>query len=231
MKTKGKTGLQMLKDIGMQMAKKHRALKPSGNMYFGAGTSPARLQALPAWTGSNYASSEPGIGQGGTQNIKGARKGKKKSTKHRAMKPMGNNFMMAPSMRGGGVQSPDLGGTGPQEIAKTGLGQGGGFQGDWPYNKFARKTKRATKKLPHLKPKGKQGKAQVARLGRTFKTGGFNKIAASAGKKYGSTTAGKRVAGAIFNKMAHSRGHAARKSKTYSHKGHIHRSRKAMSAC
>lgn len=29
----------------------------------------------------------------------------------------------------------------------------------------------------------------------------FSKIAASAGKKYGSSTAGKRVAGAILNKL------------------------------
>lgn len=62
------------------------------------------------------------------------------------------------------------------------------------------------KKVAHLKPKGAAGKAQVKRLGRNYKTGGFNKIAASAGKKYGSAAAGKRVAGAIFNKMAKGRG-------------------------
>lgn len=50
-------------------------------------------------------------------------------------------------------------------------------------------------------PKTKQGKAQVAKLGRTKKTGGFAKIAASASKKYGSKAAGKRVAGSIFQKM------------------------------
>ncbi len=31
----------------------------------------------------------------------------------------------------------------------------------------------------------------------------FSKIAASAGKKYGSVAAGKRVAGAILNKLRH----------------------------
>ncbi len=63
-------------------------------------------------------------------------------------------------------------------------------------------------KAKHMKPKGKKGKAQVAKLGRTYKTGGFSKIAAKAGKKYGSAEAGKRVAGAIFNKMIASRKHA-----------------------
>ncbi len=57
-------------------------------------------------------------------------------------------------------------------------------------------------KKPHLKPKGAAGKAQVARLGRSYKTGGFKKIEAKAAKRYHSTAAGKKVAGAIFNKMA-----------------------------
>lgn len=52
-----------------------------------------------------------------------------------------------------------------------------------------------------MKPKGKQGKAQVAKLGRTFKTGGFNKITSSAAKKYGSKKIGQKVAGAVFQKM------------------------------
>lgn len=52
-----------------------------------------------------------------------------------------------------------------------------------------------------MKPKGAAGRAQVKKLGRTYKTGGFSKIAASAGKKYGSKAAGKRVAGAIFQAM------------------------------
>lgn len=56
------------------------------------------------------------------------------------------------------------------------------------------------------KPKGKKGMAQVKKLGRNYKTGGFNKIAASAGKKYGSSVAGKKVAGAIFQKMVKKRG-------------------------
>jgi hypothetical protein len=50
-------------------------------------------------------------------------------------------------------------------------------------------------------PKTKQGKAAVARLGRTKKTGGFAKIAKVAGAKYGSKAAGKKVAGAIYQKM------------------------------
>jgi hypothetical protein len=53
-----------------------------------------------------------------------------------------------------------------------------------------------------LKPQGARGMAQVRRLGRTYKTGGFNMIAQAAAKNYGSAAAGKRVAGAIFNKMA-----------------------------
>lgn len=57
-------------------------------------------------------------------------------------------------------------------------------------------------------PKTKRGKAMVKRLGRTKKTGGFAKIAAKATKEYGSAESGKKVAGAIFQKMArkHARG-------------------------
>lgn len=57
-----------------------------------------------------------------------------------------------------------------------------------------------------LRPKGARGMAQVKRLGRDYKTGGFNKIAAKAAEKYGSAEAGKRVAGAVFQNMA--RAHA-----------------------
>jgi len=57
------------------------------------------------------------------------------------------------------------------------------------------------KKIKRMKPKGKRGRSQVKKLGRNYKTGGFNKIAAKAGKKYGSKEAGERVAGAIFQKM------------------------------
>ncbi len=60
--------------------------------------------------------------------------------------------------------------------------------------------------MAKMKPKGARGRAQVKKLGRTYKTGGFKKIAAKAGKKYGSKAAGKRVAGAIFQKMAKKRG-------------------------
>ena len=52
-----------------------------------------------------------------------------------------------------------------------------------------------------MKPKGARGRAAVKRLGRTQKTGGFKKIENKAAKKYGSKAAGKRVAGAIYQKM------------------------------
>lgn len=55
----------------------------------------------------------------------------------------------------------------------------------------------------HMKPKGAGGRAAVKKLGRTYKTGGFNKIATSAAKQYGSKAAGQRVAGAIYQKMIH----------------------------
>ena len=56
-----------------------------------------------------------------------------------------------------------------------------------------------------MKPKGKKGLTQVKKLGRTYKTGGFSKIAQKASKEYGSKTAGKRVAGAIFQAMVKKR--------------------------
>jgi len=46
----------------------------------------------------------------------------------------------------------------------------------------------------------------VRKLGRTYKTGGFAKIARKAARKYGSAAAGRRVAGKIFWKMAKKRG-------------------------
>jgi hypothetical protein len=57
-----------------------------------------------------------------------------------------------------------------------------------------------------MKPKGAKGRAMVSKLGRTKKTGGFAKIAAKAGKRYGSAAAGKRVAASIFWKMAKKKG-------------------------
>lgn len=60
-------------------------------------------------------------------------------------------------------------------------------------------------------PKTKKGKAMVKKLGRTKKTGGFAKIAKKAGKEYGSKEAGKKVAGAIFNKMV--KAHKGKKMK------------------
>ncbi len=51
-------------------------------------------------------------------------------------------------------------------------------------------------------PKTARGKAAVKKLGRTKKTGGFAKIAKAASKKYGSKASGKKVAGAIYQRMA-----------------------------
>lgn len=59
--------------------------------------------------------------------------------------------------------------------------------------------------LPHLKPKGSRGMAQVEKLGRRYKTGGFNKIANKAAKRYGSKEAGDKVAGAVFQRMVRNR--------------------------
>lgn len=67
--------------------------------------------------------------------------------------------------------------------------------------------KHLEKAVSHMKPKGAEGRSQVARLGRTYKTGGFNRISKEAGKKYGSKAAGERVAGAIFNHMAQKHAH------------------------
>lgn len=61
--------------------------------------------------------------------------------------------------------------------------------------------------MAHMKPKGAKGVAQVKKLGRKYKTGGFNKIAGKAGKEYGSKTAGKKVAGAVFQAMARKHAH------------------------
>lgn len=76
--------------------------------------------------------------------------------------------------------------------------------------------------MKHLKPKGARGRAQVKKLGRNFKTGNFSKIASKAAKEYGSKEAGKRVAGAIFQKKAKSykKGGKVKKTGTYTlHKG------------
>jgi hypothetical protein len=56
-----------------------------------------------------------------------------------------------------------------------------------------------------MKPKGARGRAAVRRLGRSYKTGGFSKIAAKAARKYGSAAAGKRVAGAVYQRMVRAR--------------------------
>lgn len=56
-----------------------------------------------------------------------------------------------------------------------------------------------------MKPKGKKGMAMVKKLGRTKKTGTFDKIAKKAGSLYGSAKAGKKVAGSIFWNMVKKR--------------------------
>lgn len=45
-----------------------------------------------------------------------------------------------------------------------------------------------------MKPKGTRGRAAVKRLGRTYKTGNFAKIA----KKAGGGAKGKRIAAAVY---------------------------------
>jgi len=62
--------------------------------------------------------------------------------------------------------------------------------------------KRVKPKVRKLKPKGKKGLAMVKKLGRTYKTGGFEEIARKAAKRYGSAEAGKGVAASVFWKMA-----------------------------
>lgn len=52
-----------------------------------------------------------------------------------------------------------------------------------------------------MKPNGMAGMAAVERLGRDYKTDGFNKIESKAAKEYGSKEAGEKVAGAIYQKM------------------------------
>ena len=48
--------------------------------------------------------------------------------------------------------------------------------------------------MRHMKPKGAIGMAAARRLGRTYKTGMFSKLAKKAAEKYGGMAAGKRVA-------------------------------------
>jgi uncharacterized membrane protein YebE (DUF533 family) len=52
-----------------------------------------------------------------------------------------------------------------------------------------------------MKPKGKAGMVAVKRLGRNYKTGGFDKIANKTAKEYGSKAAGDRVAGSVYWNM------------------------------
>lgn len=47
----------------------------------------------------------------------------------------------------------------------------------------------------------KRAKAQLKKIGRRKKTGGFARIAKKATKRYGSKKAGQKVAGKIFQNM------------------------------
>ena len=67
------------------------------------------------------------------------------------------------------------------------------------------------KKVKGVKPKGKRGKVAVKRLGRTKKTGGFNKIANKAAKQYGSKEKGRKVAGKIYWSMVKNRSKKGKK--------------------
>lgn len=49
-----------------------------------------------------------------------------------------------------------------------------------------------------MKPKGAKGRAMVRKLGRTKKTGGFNKIVKSVEARGGSESSAKKIAGKIF---------------------------------
>jgi len=69
------------------------------------------------------------------------------------------------------------------------------------------------KRARRLKPKGKRGRAAVRRLGRTYKTGGFSRIARKAAKRYGSKAAGKRVAGKVYWRKVRKRRRTRRKKK------------------
>ena len=71
-----------------------------------------------------------------------------------------------------------------------------------------KETEKSEKKTKKMKPKGKKGMAQVKKLGRTYKTGGFAKIASKAAKEYGSKEKGKKVAGAVFQRMVKARKNA-----------------------
>lgn len=52
--------------------------------------------------------------------------------------------------------------------------------------------------MSKMKPQGARGGVAVERLGRNYKTGGFEKIADKAAKKYHSASAGRKVAAAVY---------------------------------
>ena len=92
--------------------------------------------------------------------------------------------------------------------------------------------KKSAKKMKKgaMKPKGARGLAQVKKLGRTMKTGGFAKIAKAASKRYGSKEAGKRVAGKVFQAMVKAR--AAKKGKMVAKKpAKMAKAKSMTSAC
>lgn len=164
----------------------------------------------------------------------------RKARKHHAMEPG-----IGGPKSGNPLVGADLGGYNSAASFRGGQtqGQGGGPNvGDWPYN--GRQDKRKPKARKHEarkeshkkhkshKPAGAHGRAAVRALGRTKTTGNFKKI---------ERTKGKAAAiGAYQNALAKHQGRRApfggkrakkESSKSYAHKGHIHRSRKAMAAC
>lgn len=78
-----------------------------------------------------------------------------------------------------------------------------------PWNKLAKSTRISylIKYRPKKqKPKGRRGTAAVRRLGRTYKTGGFQRIVESALSRGYSPESAKRIAASVYWKMVRKRG-------------------------
>lgn len=96
-------------------------------------------------------------------------------------------------------------------------------------NENTNKVEDARKKRKASKPKGAHGRAAVRALGRTKTTDNFKKIEKAKGK-------GAAI-GAYQNALAKHQGRPTpfgskkKARKSYAHKGHSHKSRKAMKAC
>lgn len=142
------------------------------------------------------------------------------SRKKRAMKPGGNPLTGA-----------DLGGFNSRSSFRGGqsVGQGGGPQvGDWPYN--GRQDKRKPKMA--RKNKKKIGKTKYAIKstnilnGRTNQSPSFRTNLLLSPNNRMPSLRGTPQTGSVMSK------HKSKKSKKkYAHKGHTHRSRKAMKSC